>query len=206
MFLRRLGHTGFSARQYRCRQYQATCAVHAKRQHQKVQAQQAQQQAAKQQYGKSAHGLIYSNDGTKIWRALGFCANAQFLSSLVFGGYMALGPPAEAVPMLERGLLAGGLISVSSIILYGVTKLSGRLITRIEREAGGRVRFTCVGLMRPREYSVRAVDVKHSPTGAANSPFQPIKVWVTDAQTEVLFVDTLKGTVHDEQTLRRMLR
>ena len=187
------------------RHFRAGCVVRAQkrgRHHGKQAAEHQQPQTA----AAAAKGLIYTNEETKIWRALGFGANAQFWSSLAFGGYMGVGPPAEAMPLLERGMLAGVLISVSSVILFGVSKLSGRLITRIEREGGDRVRFTCVGSLKPREYLVRAADIKHSPTGAGESPFQPIKVQVSDTQTEILFVDSLKGTVHDERSLLQMLR
>ena len=106
--------------------------------------------------------------------------------------------------VMERGAMAGSFLSFSAVVLFGVSRLSGKLITRIEALPQGHgddlVRVTTLGVMRPQEHEAEAVLVR-SAGGDTASPFRPVKVG-----QDVLFMDQHKGAVHDVGRLRELLR
>ena len=143
--------------------------------------------------------MVYSNESTKAWRWLGVGATVQWWSSVIFGGYMVLGPTAT-LPLLERGALAGTFVAFSAAVLFGVSKLSGKLITHIEAEKNAnQVTLTTLGVMVPKQHTVSAEQIR-GPTQPAQLPVQPVKVG-----SDVFFFDTHNGTVHDVKRLRQLL-
>ena len=149
---------------------------------------------------RDSANLVYSNESTKPWRWLGVGATAQWWSSVIFGGYMVLGPT-QTLPLLERGALAGTFIAFSAAVLFGVSKLSGKLITRIETEKNANfVTLTTVGVMAPKQHTVRAEQIRGL-TQPAQIPVQPVKIG-----SDVFFFDTHNGTVHDVGRLRQLFK
>ena len=149
---------------------------------------------------RDSASLVYSNESTKPWRWLGVGATAQWWSSVIFGGYMVLVPTAT-LPLLERGALAGTFVAFSAAVLFGVSKLSGKLITRIETERNANlVTLTTLGVMVQKQHTVRAEQIQGL-TQPGQIPVQPVKIG-----SDVFFFDTHNGTVHDVGRLRQLFK
>eukprot|EP00937_MAST-01D_sp_MAST-1D-sp2_P005106 g5106.t1 len=145
-----------------------------------------------------------------MWRALGVGATFQFWCSILFGSYMTLAPAAAAAPLLDRVILTTSFVAFSGAVLFGVNQLGSRLITRIESErtsskAEAFLRIQCLGTLAPNERHVRTTDIYVAQDIGSNLPFTALKAELDGGRSEILFIDSHSGTVHDMDAMRKIL-